>query len=184
MISERNLAYARTLIADNVPLSTYLREALSRNDLAEEGKICCPIHEENTPSFHYSNARKRGNCFGCHAGGSVVEIHMHITRKTNPNYSQYRAIVDLARKYNIELPDLQDVTITDSLRVKKSVRNRHEYSPLFYSEQLKKMPKASLNAPLHTRIMVSKTLDDVYLGRITAEEGFKRCSELLRGRKP
>lgn len=181
-ISERNLAYARTLIADSVPISTYFRDYLNLY-VSSEGKIRCPIHDESTPSFHYSDTRKRGNCFGCHAGGTVVEIHLHITRKNVPDYSQFRAIVDLARKYGIDLPDLMDPTITDALRIKKSTRERRTYSPLFYMEQLKKIPRESIYTSLDDRYTISKTLDDVFLGRISAEDGYKRCKALLRGNR-
>ena len=39
-------------------------------------KICCPFHQEDTPSFSYSPDKGIWRCFGaCHFGGDVVAMH-------------------------------------------------------------------------------------------------------------
>ena len=45
-------------------------------DLNRTPKICCPFHEEDTPSFSYSTEKGVWRCFGaCKAGGDVVALH-------------------------------------------------------------------------------------------------------------
>lgn len=45
-------------------------------DLITQPKICCPFHEEDTPSFSYSAEKGVWRCFGsCHTGGDVIALH-------------------------------------------------------------------------------------------------------------
>lgn len=45
-------------------------------DLNVTPKICCPFHNEDTPSFSYNADKGVWRCFGaCHFGGGVVEMH-------------------------------------------------------------------------------------------------------------
>lgn len=178
-VSERNLRKARDTIADHVTVSKYLSDMLQRN-LDSQGKICCPVHDEGTPSFHYDDTRKTGHCFGCHVGGTIVELHMHIKRKENPHYSQIRAVKDLSRKYNVEIPDLFSHEIATEDRVKKSSRvRRSANTDTYFKEKLNYVTKASLQAPKETRLLISKTLDDIYMGRITVRDGYIACRESL-----
>ena len=38
---------------------------------------CCPFHREKTPSFHVSADKQLYHCFGCGAGGSVIQFIMN-----------------------------------------------------------------------------------------------------------
>ena len=45
-------------------------------DLKPKGRklwACCPLHGEKTPSFSVSPDKQLFYCFGCHAGGTVVQ---------------------------------------------------------------------------------------------------------------
>ena len=59
---------------------------------------CCPFHNEKTPSFHVVPDRKMYHCFGCHAGGSVINFYMEVEKT-----SFYEAVVALAKKSGVEL---------------------------------------------------------------------------------
>ena len=46
-------------------------------NLEETPKVCCPFHEENTPSFSYDERSGRWRCFGrCKTGGDTIDMHM------------------------------------------------------------------------------------------------------------
>lgn len=54
----------------------YARFIDSTVDLNRTPKVCCPFHEELTPSFSFSSDRGVWRCFGaCKTGGDVVAMH-------------------------------------------------------------------------------------------------------------
>ena len=59
---------------------------------------CCPFHNEKTPSFHVVPERKMYHCFGCKAGGSVINFYMEMEK-----VSFYEAVVTLAKKAGVEI---------------------------------------------------------------------------------
>ncbi len=59
----------------------------------------CPFHEEKTPSFSVNPDKGVYYCFGCHAGGDVIDFVMRLNRMDFPEAVEY-----LARRFGIELP--------------------------------------------------------------------------------
>jgi len=54
----------------------------------------CPFHKEKTPSFTISPQKQLFHCFGCKAGGTVVDFVMKIE-----NFSFPEAIEHLAKLF-------------------------------------------------------------------------------------
>jgi hypothetical protein len=54
-----------------VPAREYV-ELLLACDVGRSGKICCPLHEERTPSFAVRGLRWR--CFGCGRNGDIYYL--------------------------------------------------------------------------------------------------------------
>ena len=66
---------------------SYIQDLLSKSDiisiidsqvkLKRQGKnysACCPFHDEKTPSFTANQDKQMFYCFGCGAGGDVIEF--------------------------------------------------------------------------------------------------------------
>lgn len=66
-------------------------------------KGLCPFHNEKTPSFFVNPDNHFYHCFGCGAGGDVINFVMEIE---NITFSE--SIKMLAERTGIELPDLND----------------------------------------------------------------------------
>jgi hypothetical protein len=66
------------IIADN-PLLAYCeaRGWQLKRDRAQ-WKCLCPLHAEQTPSFVINPAKNVWKCFGCGAGGSVIDLHAQL----------------------------------------------------------------------------------------------------------
>lgn len=107
----------------------WLSELLSKSDLAAiaseytllkpKGKRlwgCCPFHSEKTPSFSVVPDEQFYYCFGCHAGGSVVQFVMDAEKLT-----YVEAIKYLAQRAGMELPDDVD---DDRLRQERAIKER------------------------------------------------------------
>lgn len=63
-------------------------------------KGLCPFHDEKTPSFNVSPDRQIYHCFGCQAGGDVVEFLMQHDKLTFPE-----AVRALAGECGVEVPE-------------------------------------------------------------------------------
>ncbi len=61
----------------------------------------CPFHSEKTPSFSVSEEKQIFRCFGCGTAGNVFSFLMRYH-----NISFVQAVKDLARRYQISLPDM------------------------------------------------------------------------------
>ncbi|MBQ8808334.1 MAG: DNA primase [Clostridia bacterium] len=61
---------------------------------------CCPFHREKTPSFHVSADKQLYHCFGCGAGGSVLQFVMNAEGLDFSDALRY-----LADRAGIRLPD-------------------------------------------------------------------------------
>ncbi len=61
---------------------------------------CCPFHGEKTPSFSVTPDNQLFYCFGCHAGGGVIQFVM---RAENLSYTE--AVKSLAQRAGMELPE-------------------------------------------------------------------------------
>lgn len=55
----------------------------------------CPFHKESTPSFHIRPAHQDFKCFGCGAGGDVIDLEMNLSGETNARLAAER-ILDAA----------------------------------------------------------------------------------------
>jgi len=87
--------------------------------LKREGKdyvMCCPFHEEQTPSLKITPDKNLFNCFGCGAGGSVIDWVM----KTQ----------GVSFKHAVELLRKDSSLVADSAPVVKQATTRKLSSPL------------------------------------------------------
>ena len=63
----------------------------------------CPFHNEKTPSFNVDAQKQVYYCFGCKAGGSVIQFVMDIERM---DFAE--AVAHLAEQLHMPLPELQN----------------------------------------------------------------------------
>lgn len=74
-------------------------------------KGLCPFHKEKTPSFTVRADPPVFHCFGCGAGGDVVEFV-----KLKEGLSFKDAIESLARRFGVPLPDTREESPEDRMR--------------------------------------------------------------------
>lgn len=107
----------------------WLQELLGKSDLASiaseytqlkpNGRRlwgCCPFHSEKTPSFSVTPDSQLYYCFGCHAGGGVIQFVMETEKLT---YTE--AIRSLAQRAGMELPEEVN---DDRLRKERAQKER------------------------------------------------------------
>lgn len=107
----------------------WLDELLSKNDITDvissyvelkpKGRKLwglCPLHGEKTPSFSVSPDKQLFYCFGCHAGGSVIQFVMSMEHLT---YGE--AVRFLAERAHMSMPEEENDA---ELQKKRAYRRR------------------------------------------------------------
>ncbi len=76
---------------------------------------CCPFHREKTPSFHVSADKQLYHCFGCGAGGGVIQFIMNAEGLDFPDALRF-----LAERAGIRLPE------NDGSRDEEKYKRKHK----------------------------------------------------------
>ncbi|MDO4567618.1 MAG: DNA primase [Clostridia bacterium] len=148
-------------------------------DLRKKGKRfwgCCPFHTEKTPSFSVSPDNQMFYCFGCHAGGGMVQFVMQIERL---QYAE--AIALLARRANMEMPDeINSEKLRNDRARKERLYTVCKDAALFYHRILFSADGAHAREYLSARGIDLRTCKRFGLGY--APDGFEYTLNYLRAK--
>ena len=97
----------------------------------------CPFHSEKTASFSVVPGKGIFYCFGCSAGGSVIQFIM----KTE-SLSYFEALEFLAVKAGIKLPEETDPEYAKKAKTKEQILDINKKAAQFYFDSLKESKKA------------------------------------------
>lgn len=71
-------------------------------DFSRDPRACCPLHDEDTPSFRYYEETNSFYCFGCQRGGDVVALHRYFAERSNGYKPTYEEAIGFLYSYFIE----------------------------------------------------------------------------------
>lgn len=92
----------------------------------------CPFHHEKTPSFSVNSELNLYYCFGCKAGGNVVQFVMEMER-----VSYLEAVKLLADRIHMPLPELQEDPDYERRRSQRErLLSANREAARFYHDQL------------------------------------------------
>lgn len=127
------------LVLNKITIAQYFNNYVKSKDQLkedEDSKLCCPWHEEDTPSFTYSAKRQLWRCWGaCGCGGNVIAMH----KKNYGLATDEEAINSLFELLHIDKTDLT---------LEKSKPRDYNVSDVEYASAYQKA------------LMVAKTVDD------------------------
>lgn len=124
-----------------LPFNRYLNNIFNEYNFDDDisFKICCPLHEEKTPSFSYSHNLNVWTCFGaCHTTGKTCKFHFLWLRKQYGNkVTRLWALRDLQKRFPHVLPPIESVlgTNTTQYRTNNKVSLYDELSSKFNKAQ-------------------------------------------------
>jgi len=64
--------------------------------------VCCPLHDEDTPSCRYYANTESFYCFGCQKGGDVISLHRYFAERMNGNKPDYNEAVAFLYQYFVK----------------------------------------------------------------------------------
>ena len=121
---------------------------------------CCPFHHEKTPSFSVNGEQNLYYCFGCKAGGNVVQFIEEMERLT------YREAVEfLAKQMHMPIPETQEDPEYELRRSRNErLLNANREAARWYHSQLWEEKNAHILEYLHKRGLDDGTIRKFGLG--------------------
>lgn len=121
---------------------------------------CCPFHREKTPSFHVSGDKQLYHCFGCGAGGSVIQFVMNAEGLDFPDAMKF-----LADKAGIRLPeDSQGTRDDEKYKRKQKIYEMNRDAAIFFRECLLSKEGEKAQDYLKKRALSGKTVASFGIG--------------------
>jgi len=137
----------------------------------------CPFHNETAPSFSVDGQKQVYHCFGCKAGGSVIQFVMDIER-----LSFAEAVAHLADQLHMPLPEMQNDPAYERRRsLKERMYLANKTAAKLYHQQLWKpegahileyLQKRGLSDSVIRRFGIGAALPSASIGRQLMKEGF------------
>ncbi|MFA6636287.1 MAG: DNA primase [Candidatus Omnitrophota bacterium] len=138
-------------------------------------KACCPFHNEKTPSFVVSPDKQIYHCFGCHAGGNVIDFLMKHESLEFPE-----AVRVLASKAGVEIPETTNRS-GEGESVSTRVYEANKVAGAFYRNMLNGEKGRNALKYLNSRGITSQTVSTFGLGY--APDEWESLSRYCRSKK-
>ncbi len=137
----------------------------------------CPFHNEKTPSFSVDAQKQLYYCFGCKAGGSVIQFVMEIE-----HMSFQEAVAFLAEQLRMPLPEVQNDPGYEKRRsLKERIYLANQAAARLYHHNLWEpqgepilnyLKDRGLTDAVIRRFGIGAATGDLRIGEALAKEGF------------
>jgi len=118
----------------------------------------CPFHQEKTPSFTVNQTRQFYKCFGCGAGGDVIQFVEELE-----GLSFWETVKMLAERHGIPLPKRTEHADADS-RLRGALMEMHTIAAQVFRENLRGPQGGEARAYLATRGVAQEMIETFELG--------------------
>ena len=124
-------------LIDSINLSELISKDLNITLRGSNGKfwLCCPFHEEKTPSFSIKNNTYL--CFGCSVSGNAIKWLIKWRK-----LSFLEAVIELSNISGIPLPEPENTYKSDRTNSSITILNVLRDNNYFYTYKIKNDKKA------------------------------------------
>lgn len=133
-------------------------------DFDNKPVVCCPLHDEDTPSCRYYEETNTFYCFGCQQGGNVIRLHRLFAERMNGRAVQYNEAVNFLYDYFIRGKEQVGYIDTNANKLDKSIEKSTDVDLVrfnVYRENLEKSITHDRNINLHVKKQVWSLLDNI-----------------------
>ena len=129
--------------------------------------VCCPLHDEDTPSCRYYEATESFYCFGCQKGGDVIELHRYFAEKMNGIKPDRDEAVYFLYNYFIKGKESETFIVKEQIVQERLNTDADIVKFNFYRYNLEQSISFDKNINLDTKQKLWKVLDmvDVLLSK-------------------
>lgn len=150
-------------IRDRVPISDVIQRHVTwdkKKTNANRGDYwaCCPIHGENTPSFHCEDKKGRYYCFGCGASGDHFRFLTEIEGVSFPE-----SVERIAAMAGVAMPT-PDPEAEKREEKRKTLYEYMDMAASFFEEQLQLQGGVAARAYIRDRGLSAATLTKFRMG--------------------
>lgn len=150
-------------IRDRVPISDVIQRHVTwdkkkTNSNRGDYWACCPIHGENTPSFHCEDKKGRYYCFGCGASGDHFRFLTEMEGASFPD-----SVERIAAMAGIAMP-APDPEAEKREEKRKTLYEYMDMAASFFEEQLQLQGGAAARAYVRDRGLNASTITKFRMG--------------------
>lgn len=131
-------------------------------DFDSKPVVCCPLHDEDTPSFRYYENTSSFYCFGCQRGGDVISLHRYYAERMNGTKPSYFEAVQFLYNFFVNGRDLKPFKTDIGILKKPELNSDKDLVKInIYRVNLESSINADRNISFVAKKIIWKALDDI-----------------------
>jgi hypothetical protein len=130
-------------------------------DFENKPVACCPLHDEDTPSFRHYSETNTFYCFGCGKGGDVIKLHMYFYEKMSGNGIDYNSAAENLYDYFVKGKESVAMVSVSTLKKEKKSSNEEIIRLNLYRYNMEASFTNDKTIPLEVKKTVWLLLDNL-----------------------
>lgn len=130
-------------------------------DFDNKPVVCCPLHDEDTPSFRFYSDTSSFYCFGCQKGGNIVNLHRYFTESITGTIPNYEESVDFLFNLFISGKPIENAPLQVSVTQDKKSSDKELLDFSIYRVDTEKSIMIDKTIPEDIKLKACKTMDSL-----------------------